>query len=413
MGLQYEKYRFVRTRIDDVEFNKRWRSIDLRLHSLEEGQASIDAAVDSIVAKGLADIKGQVEASVIQLQADVAAAEATLNTLDQSYSDMEANFNALLNQSSFPADSVNVTPIVGLAATDAQTAFAEHQADINQLIADLDALEALHAADFGALAGTVKVAANNTARDALTGLSIGDVVHVMDSDGSGNFQRWQITAVTDGAWSTSTKEEIQLEGAVAAHTHAQTDIIGLVTALSGKAETGHTHAISSVTNLQSSLDAKVPTSRTISAGGIATGGGDMSANRTITVTKAAGSDLRTGTDDTKALTSKAAYDAAAIVSLTFASTISSNFASGSNFTVTMLGNATMGAPSNAKPGQSGMIRIVQDGSGSRLMSDWNAVWKFQDGEHPTLSTAANSVDVLFYVVYDSTTIFANLLKDVK
>lgn len=48
---------------------------------------------------------------------------------------------------------------------------------------------------------------------------------------------------------------------------------------------------------------RVPTSRQILSGGLATGGGDLTANRTITVPKAAQSDVATGTDDAKALTS--------------------------------------------------------------------------------------------------------------
>lgn len=50
------------------------------------------------------------------------------------------------------------------------------------------------------------------------------------------------------------------------------------------------------------LGGKVPTTRTISAGGLATGGGDLSANRTITVPKASAADVAAATDDTKALT---------------------------------------------------------------------------------------------------------------
>jgi hypothetical protein len=46
-----------------------------------------------------------------------------------------------------------------------------------------------------------------------------------------------------------------------------------------------------------------PTSRQILASGLATGGGDLTADRTITVPKAAQSDVAAGTDDTKALTS--------------------------------------------------------------------------------------------------------------
>ena len=45
----------------------------------------------------------------------------------------------------------------------------------------------------------------------------------------------------------------------------------------------HAHVISNVDGLQTALDAKVPTSRTITAGNGLTGGGDLSANRTLTV----------------------------------------------------------------------------------------------------------------------------------
>lgn len=53
----------------------------------------------------------------------------------------------------------------------------------------------------------------------------------------------------------------------------------------------------------------VPTTRTVTGAGIVSGGGDLSADRTLTVTKAAGTDVMTGTDDTKAVTSKALADA--------------------------------------------------------------------------------------------------------
>jgi len=43
----------------------------------------------------------------------------------------------------------------------------------------------------------------------------------------------------------------------APHNHAQADVTGLTTALSGKSDTGHTHTIANVTSLQTTLDAKV------------------------------------------------------------------------------------------------------------------------------------------------------------
>lgn len=46
----------------------------------------------------------------------------------------------------------------------------------------------------------------------------------------------------------------------------------------------------------------VPTTRTITAAGLATGGGDLAANRTITVEKASAAEVAAGVNDTKAIT---------------------------------------------------------------------------------------------------------------
>lgn len=56
-----------------------------------------------------------------------------------------------------------------------------------------------------------------------------------------------------------------------------------------------------------------PNTRLVSTGGLATGGGDLSVDRTITVTAAIGTDVTTGTDITKAVTSKAIKDAGIFV----------------------------------------------------------------------------------------------------
>ena len=53
------------------------------------------------------------------------------------------------------------------------------------------------------------------------------------------------------------------------------------TLIDGKADSGHTHAISGVTGLQTALDGKANTTVTITAASGLTGGGDLSANRTI------------------------------------------------------------------------------------------------------------------------------------
>lgn len=57
-----------------------------------------------------------------------------------------------------------------------------------------------------------------------------------------------------------------------------------------------------VDNLTTVVSNKVSTSRSVVGGGLATGGGPLTQDRTITVQKALDADVQTGTDDTKAVT---------------------------------------------------------------------------------------------------------------
>ncbi len=61
------------------------------------------------------------------------------------------------------------------------------------------------------------------------------------------------------------------------------------------------------------------------------------------------------------------------------------------------GNRTLANPSNLTAGQSGSIFIVQDATGSRTLAYGNQ-YDFIGGTAPTLSTAANAVDRIDYVV---------------
>ncbi len=94
---------------------------------------------------------------------------------------------------------------------------------------------------------------------------------------------------------------------------------------------------------------------------------------------------------------------AVIGTLTDAATITPDFAADCNFTVTLGGNRTIANPSNLTAGQSGSIFLVQDATGSRTVS-WGSYWDFPGGTAPTLSTAANAVDRVDYVVRTSTSI---------
>ena len=94
---------------------------------------------------------------------------------------------------------------------------------------------------------------------------------------------------------------------------------------------------------------------------------------------------------------------AEIDTLTDGATITPDFAAGCNFTVTLGGNRTIANPSNLTAGQSGSIFLVQDATGSRTVS-WGSYWDFPGGTAPTLSTAANAVDRIDYIVRSSTSI---------
>lgn len=86
-----------------------------------------------------------------------------------------------------------------------------------------------------------------------------------------------------------------------------------------------------------------------------------------------------------------------ITTLTDGSTITPDMADSNNFTVTLGGNRTLANPSNLTAGQSGSIFIVQDGTGGRTLA-YGTQYDFIGGTAPTLSTGANAVDRIDYVV---------------
>jgi hypothetical protein len=80
-----------------------------------------------------------------------------------------------------------------------------------------------------------------------------------------------------------------------------------------------------------------------------------------------------------------------------------------NAIVTLGGNRTLANGTNEKPGQSGVIRVVQDGTGSRMLA-FGTDYEFAGGTAPTLSTAANAQDLLFYYIISSTRVFISTAK---
>lgn len=96
---------------------------------------------------------------------------------------------------------------------------------------------------------------------------------------------------------------------------------------------------------------------------------------------------------------------ASITTLTSGASVTPDFAASNNYTLTLGQNLSIANPTNLTAGQSGSIFLVQDGTGSRTAS-WGSYWDFAGGTAPTLSTGANVVDRVDYVVRSSTSIHA-------
>ena len=101
-----------------------------------------------------------------------------------------------------------------------------------------------------------------------------------------------------------------------------------------------------------------------------------------------------------------------ITTLTDATSITVSMNTGNNFLVTLGGNRTLAAPSNATAGQTGSIYVIQDGTGSRTLS-YNSVWKFPGGSAPAATSTSAAVDMIVYNARSATTVDAIMVKNLK
>ncbi|MGE8942705.1 hypothetical protein ACO2I3_12390 [Leptospira interrogans] len=300
--------------------------------------------------------------------------------------------------------------------------------DVTRLIAALEAIDVDVAALLLAVAGKAALAHGHSIEEitglvsALASKAASSHTHSLDdlSDVSiAGASNGQFVKKVGESWSPATLAISDVSGLQDAlndstlpeHEHEIGEIEGLEAALAAKASISHGHAIAAISGLQDALDAKTPTSRTVSTSGLASGGGDLSANRTITVPKAAAAEMRAGTDDAKALTAKAAFDAMDEVELTYSGTITIDLASGRDFFLTMTGSPTFANPTGGVKGMRGRIRLINDATGGRVPS-YGTAWKFVGDVAPSGSTGANVEDFLDYEVVASGRIRAALTKDV-
>jgi hypothetical protein len=104
--------------------------------------------------------------------------------------------------------------------------------------------------------------------------------------------------------------------------------------------------------------------------------------------------------------------AGSITTPSFGSTVQLNLVNSNNFRFTATSNFTMAMPTNLTPGQSGLIIIAQDGTGSRVVT-WASGWVASGGSKPVLSTAAGSIDYVSYFVETTGRVYVSIAPAVS
>lgn len=126
---------------------------------------------------------------------------------------------------------------------------------------------------------------------------------------------------------------------------------------------------------------------------------------------ATAADLRAMANDDRYLTPRTVSAAADFVTLTDAPFIDIDMSAGTNFQVTLGGNRVLNGPlaGYAWPGTTGTILIKQPATGGPYTLAYASSW-LPFGSTPALSTAANAVDLLTWIVETSGKVRFTLAK---
>lgn len=124
---------------------------------------------------------------------------------------------------------------------------------------------------------------------------------------------------------------------------------------------------------------------------------------------ATGANLEAGAASTL-LSASIIYDAEQTI--TFNATQTWDFNTFLNARETLTANITSLTCSNIKASQSGVITLVQDGTGSRTMvAGWCSQFRWASGSRGVLSTAINTIDSLFYQCVSTSICYVSLNKN--
>lgn len=129
--------------------------------------------------------------------------------------------------------------------------------------------------------------------------------------------------------------------------------------------------------------------------------GDISATAAIDSTKISGTAVTLSSSQTLTGAKTLAKTVQTITAGTDGATITFDLSLGNIHTVTLGGNRTL-ALSNGSTGQSFVIRLLQDGTGSRTVT-WFTTIKWAGGTAPTLTTTASKADAFGFITTGSGT----------
>jgi hypothetical protein len=128
--------------------------------------------------------------------------------------------------------------------------------------------------------------------------------------------------------------------------------------------------------------------------------GDVTGATSLTISNGVVTAAKLGTDiNTKVLTG------GAVKTITDGATLSVDWSNGSTQGVTLGGNRTFNAPTNAVAGQVYRLILIQDATGSRTVTWWGGI-KWADGTQPTLTTTAYKADIVT-MLYDGVYYYAS------
>ena len=244
----------------------------------------------------------------------------------------------------------------------------------------------------------------------VTGIKLDDTASIVDNADNTKVAQFQVSGITTGTTRTFTFPDAS--GTLALTSAPISSISGLTTAADKMIYTtaADTYAVTGLTSFARTLldDADAATVHATLGLEIGT---DVQAQNTsladlATNGFATAANYRAATTD-KVLKADLVWDAMAEVTLTDAANISLDLATGYDFAVTLGGNRTLDNPTNVKVGQRGRITVTQDGTGSRTLA-FGTNYRFYGKVAPTLSTAANAVDVLGYDCKSATEIIITI-----